>query len=440
MSEQLRDDVSIYELYYSSSLSLLQIQKKLGKSSFSVVQFRFAGAKGVLSVDPRLGTGHHLCIRPSMNKFISKHRCFEVCKVSAPRSFYLNRQAILLLSNRRISDAIFLILQQRNHLTLIRALLRNKDAKNLLDEKLPHWFLRYGANIDFVHEPFFRQVLITACLVSTGELLKRTRIRVPRNKARNMFGIIDEYNVLEPDQVFIQYTRLNDHEDNEDYDKLKKTEILDNRKVVITKNPCHHPGDVRTFTAVNHEALRHLKDVIVFSQRGDRPASHQISGSDLDGDEYAVIWHEDLVPLQTPNATPYDYDSQGDPPLLKRPVNRNDINDIVLNIAESDYLAQLCTLHLAYADRFGVNSNVPPNNGVLSTIELAGAISEEVDSGKTGQHPLNEIEIKKQSEALGNKRPDFMQKADKESEPSPKILGKIFRLIQGHYINSFVFL
>ncbi len=404
----------------------MQIQKEFRKSSFSAVQFRFAGAKGVLSVDPQLGAGHHLYIRPSMNKFISKHRCFEVCKVSAPRSLYLNRQAILLLSNRRISDAIFLILQQRNHLTLIRALLRNEDAKNLLDEKLPYWFLPYGAKIDFVHEPFFRQVLITACLISTGELLKRTRIRVPRNKARNMFGIVDEYNVLKPNEVFIQYTRLNDHEDNDHYDKNQKTEILNNRTVVITKNPCHHPGDVRTFTAVDYKALRHLKDVVVFSQQGDRPASHQISGSDLDGDEYAVIWHEDLVPQQTPNATPYNFDSQGDPPLLNRPVNRDDINEIVLNLAESDYLGRLSNLHLAYADRFGVNSNAPPNNDVFSTIELAGKISEEVDSGKTGQHPLNEIEIRKQGKALGNKRPDFMEKANMESYHSEKILGKIY--------------
>lgn len=407
----------------------MQIQKKLDKPSFSAVQFRFAGAKGVLSVDPRLGTGHHLCIRPSMDKFTSEHRCFEVCKVSAPRSLYLNRQVILLLSYRQISDAIFLILQQRNHLTLIRALLRNEDAKNLLDEKLPYWFLLSGAKIDFVHEPFFRQVLITACLISTRELLKRTRIRIPRNKARNMFGIVDEYNVLEPDQVFIQYTTLNDHEDNDDYDKRQKTRILDNCKVVITKNPCHHPGDIRTFTAIRHEALKHLKDVIVFSQQGNRPASHQISGSDLDGDEYAVIWHEDLVPHQTPNATPYNYDSQGDPLLLNRPVERKDINDVVLNIAENDYLGRLSKLHLAYADLYGVDSDEPPQNDVLSTIELAGAISEEVDSGKTGQHPLNEMQIRKQSKALGNERPDFMEYANMKSYQSKKILGTIFRYV-----------
>ncbi|CAF1158600.1 unnamed protein product [Rotaria sordida] len=411
MSEQLRDD----------------IQKKFGKRSFSAVQFRYAGAKGVVSVDPRLGSGHHLCIRDSMNKFKSEHRCFEVCRISAPRSLYLNRQAIILLSYRQISDVAFLILQQRNHLKLIRALLRNSDARNFLDEKLPYWFLPYGAKIDFVREPFFRQLLIVACLISIKELLRRTRIRVSPNKARNMFGIIDEYNVLKPDEVFIQYTLLNDHEDKDGNSKRQNTQILDNCKVVVTKNPCHHPGDIRTFTAVNHEALKHLKDVIVFSQQGDCPASHQISGSDLDGDEYAVIWHQDLVPLQTPNAVPYNYDSQPPPPELNRPVNRNDVNHVVLQIAESDYLGRLSNLHLAYADHYGVDSNERPAKDVRSTIELAGAISQEVDSGKTGQHPLDDNQIMEQKKALGNTRPDFMENANMKSYPSKKILGKLYR-------------
>ena len=362
-----------------------------------------------------------------MNKFDSRHRCFEVCKVSAPRSLYLNQQAILLLSHRQISDTTFLILQQRNHLTLIRALLRNDDAQNLLRENLPYWFLPLGAKIDFVHEPFFRQVIITACLISTRKLLQKTRIRVPPNKARNMFGIIDEYNVLKAHEVFVQYTRLYDPESNS---KNRQPKILQDCQVVITKNPCHHPGDVRTFTAVNHEALRHLKDVVVFSQRGENPAPHQISGSDLDGDEYAVIWHEDLVPQQTPNNPPYDYDSQKDPKLLDRPVERDDVYGTVLDIAESDFLGRLSKLHLAYADHCGVDSTETLPNAVLSTIELAGAISEEVDSGKTGEHPLNEMEISKQSKALGDKRPDFMGYRDMKSYSSNKILGEIlFRFI-----------
>ncbi|CAF4332776.1 unnamed protein product, partial [Rotaria sordida] len=170
----------------------------------------------------------------------------------------------------------------------------------------------HDANIDFIHEPFFRQLLINSCLQSTKDLLQRTRIQIPSNEGRNMLGIVDEYNVLKSDQVFIQYTisDRNRNNNNNNNNNKNKTRILDQRKVVITKNPCHHPGDIRTFTAINHSKLKHLKDVVVFSQQGDRPAPHDISGSDLDGDEYLVFWHEDLVPTKTKNAPPYDYDSQ----------------------------------------------------------------------------------------------------------------------------------
>ena len=80
--------------------------------------------------------------------------------------------------------------------------------------------------------------------------------------------------------VFVQYTELtNDYLTNTESDKL----VILEQKVVVTKNPCHHPGDVRVFSAVDVPRLRHLKDVIVFPQRGKRPHPNEISGSDLDG-------------------------------------------------------------------------------------------------------------------------------------------------------------
>ena len=367
----------------------------------------------------------HLHIRDSMKKFDSDHDCFEVCKLSAPRPQFLNRQAILLLSYRKVPDVSFLVLQQRNHFSLIRALLRNTDAQKLILQKIPAWFLPpdiHLANIDYIHEPFFRQLLISSCLQSTRELLHRTRIRIPPNEGRNMFGVIDEYNVLKPDEVFIQYTLLNGDSSHDDNNNKMKT--LDKRKVVITKNPCHHPGDIRTFTAVNHPRLKHLVDVVVFSQQGDRPAPHDISGSDLDGDEYLVVWHQDLVPHTTPNAEPYDYDAHTTSKTWDESVTREHINQIILDIAEQDCLGRLSNLHLAFADKFGVDSQTSPAPEVLSTVELAGAISQEVDSGKTGVHPLKEDKIKKLNNALGGRRPDFMDNPHFEQEESAHILGE----------------
>ena len=404
----------------------MQISRCPGlRKDFSAVQFRYAGVKGVVSFDPHMPTDIDLRIRKSMKKFDSEHECFEVCKLSAPRPVFLNRQAILLLSYRQISDASFLTLQQKYHFSLIRALLRNSDAEKLILEKIPSWLLPrdiHYAYVDYIHEPFFRQLLISSCLQSTRELLNRTRIRIPKNEGRNMMGIVDEYKVLKPHEVYIQYTIMRKGRND------NKTEILDNRKVVITKNPCHHPGDVRTFTAVNYPKLKHLKDVIVFSQQGNRPAPHDISGSDLDGDEYLVVWHEDLVPDKTKNAKPYDYDSGPLPQKYNRLIKRDDINNAVLSIAESDYLGRLSNLHLAFADRFGVDDNKGPGNGIMSTVELAGKISLEVDSGKTGYHPLNDDDIKKLNVALENKRPDFMDNPNCEQVESPCILGNRNRL------------
>ena len=413
----------------------VQIKKSLRiRSDFSAVQFRYDGAKGVVSLYPEMPPNIDLHIRDSMKKFRSPHDWFEVCKLSAPRPLFLNRQAILLLSYRKVPDTSFLILQQQNHLYLIRALLRNSDAQKLIRNKVPSWFLPRDigcANIDYIHEPFFRQLLISSCVQSSRELLQRTRIRVPPNAGRNMMGIVDEYRVLKAGQVYVQYTILadqhsygDDDNDDDNKDKRKKTKILDGCRVVITKNPCHHPGDVRTFTAVNHPQLKHLKDVVVFPQQGDRPAPHDISGSDLDGDEYLVVWHEDLVPMSTDNAQPFDYDApipaKTNPPFLTREI----INKTVVDIAENDFLGRLSNLHLAFADKFGVDDINGPGGDLLSTIELAAAISQEVDSGKTGYHPLEDEQIKQLTNALDRKRPDYMDNPNFESYKSEHILGE----------------
>jgi hypothetical protein len=129
-----------------------------------------------------------------------------------------------------------------------------------------------------------------------------------------------------------------------------------------------------------------------------------------------VIWHEDLIP-KTPNELPYDYDSQGDPQKLNRPITRDDINQVVIEVSEQDCLGSLSNIHLAYADRDGIKSK-------KCTI-LAGHISQEVDAAKTGKHPLSEDEIIDLRKGLDGKWPDFMKgRGKKDFYPSERVLGK----------------
>lgn len=195
---------------------------------------------------------------------------------------------------------------------------------------------------------------------------------------------------------------------------------MNNVRVVVTKHPCHHPGDLRTFNAVDRAELRYLRDCIVFPQKGKRPHSNEISGSDLDGDEYAVFWLDLLVP-ETDNFEPYDYDSQQPPIPLSRAVTRDDIVDVVLTISEQDCLGKLCCTHLAYVDKLGVQHD--------QCIAIAAAISEELDAGKTGKHPFSEQKIKELNDQLDYKRPDYIDKEQFDLYPSEHVLGKLFRSI-----------
>lgn len=137
------------------------------------------------------------------------------------------------------------------------------------------------------------------------------------------------------------------------------------------------------------------------------------------GDEYVVIWLDDLIP-QTPNEKPYDYDSQPDPEKLKRPITRDDINEIVMRVSEQDCLGTLSNIHLAYADKLGIKSK--------ECTDLAGAISQEVDAAKTGQHPLSENQINELRKGLDNEWPDFMKsRGKKDFYRSERVLGKLYR-------------
>mmetsp|Transcript_29111 Transcript_29111/g.43875 ORF Transcript_29111/g.43875 Transcript_29111/m.43875 type:complete len:111 (-) Transcript_29111:1382-1714(-) len=87
--------------------------------------------------------------------------------------------------------------------------------------------------------------------------------------------------------------------------RMKEAEVLTNIEgntcspvrgdVLITRNPCTHPGDLRRLKSVDCPQLKYLHNVIVFSSKGDRPPPNMMSGGDLDGDVYFITWDEELL-------------------------------------------------------------------------------------------------------------------------------------------------
>lgn len=101
---------------------------------------------------------------------------------------------------------------------------------------------------------------------------QRCRILIP--KSRLLFGVCDAWGVLRDGECAVKITMDGDGQPR----------ALQGMEILVTRNPCLHPGDLQKFKAVARDELAHLVDCIVFPTRGKRPAADLMSGGDLDGD------------------------------------------------------------------------------------------------------------------------------------------------------------
>ncbi|XP_061186419.1 LOW QUALITY PROTEIN: uncharacterized protein LOC133194482 [Saccostrea echinata] len=373
----------------------------------SAFQIRYGGCKGVVAQDPSLGTEREvLVIRESMKKFESSSTSLEVLQVSRPGRLHLNRQVITLLSGLGIPDEIFQELQETMIFDLADMFLHDDKALSSLQElSLATDFKRLlDKKVSIVREPFLRSLLLAIFEQRVDDLKKRSRIQIPLDKGRYMMGTSDETQSLKYGQVFIQYSK-------EINQPVKDVQIVQG-KVVVTKNPCFHPGDLRVFEAVYIPALKHMVDCIVFPQLGSRPHPDEMSGSDLDGDEYFVCWDERFHRIE--NRDPMDF-PKAEKIFLDSDVQLTHIVDFLANYIKNDNLGIIANAHLAMADseQEGIFS--------VSCLELAQKHSDAVDFPKTGIFAQMDTDIRPQ------KYPDFMMKIDKLPYYSPKVLGKLYR-------------
>ncbi|KAF6165648.1 hypothetical protein GIB67_036055 [Kingdonia uniflora] len=255
-------------------------------------QIRFGGCKGVIACWPGNNDKFRLSLRPSMNKFVSNHRIIEIVSWTRFQPGFLNRQIITLLSALNVPDEIFSTMQD-SMICKLDQMLENPDVA-----------------LDIVTSSC-EQETIAAIMLSAG---------------RWLMGCLDELGVLEHGQCFIQVSTPS-FESCVSKNGLGLSEAKRNVKlitgiVVVAKNPCLHPGDIRILEAVGAPGLHHLVDCLVFPQKGDRPHANEASGSDLDGDLYFVTWDEKLVPPSKRSWPPMDY-SPAKVKKLQRPVNNS---------------------------------------------------------------------------------------------------------------------
>jgi hypothetical protein len=108
---------------------------------------------------------------------------------------------------------------------------------------------------------------------------QRCRIVIP--KSRLLFGVCDpkakegSAGRLKEGECFVRITQDGDG----------RAQTIVNTEVLVTRNPCLHPGDLQKFKAVDIPEFSHLVDCIVFTTRGKRPSADLMSGGDLDGDK-----------------------------------------------------------------------------------------------------------------------------------------------------------
>ncbi|KLJ12209.1 hypothetical protein EMPG_12727 [Blastomyces silverae] len=380
----------------------------------TVFQIRIAGAKGMISLDSRK-KGKSLVLRPSMIKFQVPTSLnasnIEICG-SGIRSlpFFLNAQLIKILEDLGVDDSAFLKLQGDEILRLRATATSTTKAARFLDDTniaksvgLP-WLIGILEALGLRHsdDEFLRRVMELTVLIKLRDLKYRARIRVP--KAVTLFGIMDETGVLKEGEIFC--TSLSDK---------GHREVLLNPMVVVTRSPAMHPGDVQIAKAVDVPAdspLRQLHNCIAFSQHGPRDLPSMLSGGDLDGDLYNVIFEDTLIPRII--SAPAEYPRVKEK-VLDRPVVREDIIDFFVTFMQQDQLGRIATIHQTIADQKPLGTFDP------QCLLLAELHSTAVDFSKSGV-PVDLARIPK----FPRYRPDFQA-------PGPRVrIAESLSLLETH--------
>ncbi|KUJ07291.1 RdRP-domain-containing protein [Mollisia scopiformis] len=395
----------------------------------SAFQFRLGGCKGILAVWPE-AKDKEVHIRKSQQKFTAVYNGLEIIRCAQFSSATLNRQTITILSSLGVADEVFVDMLTKQLAKYQSAMHNDDEAVDLLLREIDDnqmtiniaTMIRNGFMAK--RDPFVMSLLHLWRSWSNKLLKEKARITV--DNGAFVLGCVDETGTLrgytkpkiahgeefaEEDlpQIFIQ---VPDKVDRSQYNVIEGV-------CLVGRNPSLHPGDLRVVQAVNIPALHHLRDVVVFPLGGDRDIPSMCSGGDLDGDDFFVIWDENLRPPEW-NCDPMNYTAPK-PKELSKPVEITDLMKFFVRFMKNDSLPTIAHAHLAHADF--------QHMSVKDTkcLELAALHSKAVDYVKTGDPAQMPKRLRP------GKWPHFMEKkfkSESQTYHSNKILGQLYDKVE----------
>lgn len=296
----------------------------------------------------------------------------EICEAAyRALPMYLNRQFIKILEDLGVTPESFIKHQNRAVQELAAVTRHPVSAARFLDRnqsgtgaKLSSLIrsLHY-AGFDFHDDPFLLQCVKLTVRIQLRQIKHKGRIPIP--EAATLYGTVDETGRLKEGEV---YVAMRD---------TSGKKIIREGIAAITRAPALHPGDVQMVRCIHVSTgpLIHLHNCIVFSQHGARDLASMLSGGDLDGDKFNIIFDPTLWPKRT--YQPADY-PRLDPIDIGRTVEASDMADFFLKFMETDVLGYICNTHMQVADQ--------KDDGTISNecVILAGMASTAVDYSKTG--------------------------------------------------------
>lgn len=346
----------------------------------------------MIALDSRL-PGSVIQVRPSMIKFDGDMRDLEICDMATkPIPLVLNRQMIKILEDMGVPEDWFFNLQttQLQHLRSITASAKNTAVfikRQAIGDCFGLFRLFRQAHlfqINYKKVPFLRS-LVEAVVLREVRLLKH-KARIPVKKGITLFGVVDETGFLQSDEVYVTFDTV----------EGRFEPPPPPGRLLVTRSPALHNGDIQqayqVLPPVNHP-LRQHRNCIVFSAKGDRDLPSKLSGGDLDGDIYNIIWDPAARPKRT--FKPADY-PRIEPVNIGRLVTAEDMADFFIDFMRTDHLGVIATRHMILADQKDEGTSHSDCQ------KLAQLHSTAVDFSKTGI-PVEFKELPK----ANNFRPDL---------------------------------